>query len=468
MSGATSFLRGLGALAKAQLKETLRSKTALFWAFAFPLVFLFVFGFVFGGGNPENTTFLMPGLLTISVMSGSFMGVSMRMVMARESGTLRRYRVTPVSALAIVLSFAVVAVVTLTLTLFVQLGVARLVFKITLAGSPLLFGAVCLAGFLAFVPLGLFVGSVARDTRSAPALTNLIFFPMMFLSGAALPLFLLPNFLKSVSRLLPATYLVDALQGVMVRGDGLRKIAAPLLVLAATALVGVALNALLFRWESDEPVNKKKLLMALSGLAAVFVGAALLAPELMMSHAPGSKDAAAGESRGQGRRDPAALIAAQREAMVPFAYMDGVWRGSAWTIVESGEKHNITQTERIGPFLDGSVKVIEGRGYGADGKVSFNAFGIISYRPEKRGYVLHSHAMGYAGDFVLTPTADGYVWEIPAGPMTIHYSAVIKDGTWREVGDRILPGKEPIRFFEMNLTRVGSTTWPAEGAISPK
>ena len=61
---------------------------------------------------------------------------------------------------------------------------------------------------------------------------------------------------------------------------------------------------------------------------------------------------------GQGRPDPAALIAAQREAMAPLAFMDGVWRGPAWTILPSGEKHSITQTERIGPFLEASVKVL--------------------------------------------------------------------------------------------------------------
>src|SRR6266446_6223135 len=135
---------------------------------------------------------------------------------------------------------------------------------------------------------------------------------------------------------------------------------------------------------------------------------------------------------GQGRPDSAALIKAQREAMLPLAFMDGVWRGPAWTILSSGEKHNITQTERIGPFLDGSVKVIEGRGYGADGKVSFNAFGTISYDPATKAYTLHSHAMGQVGDFVLKPTADGYVWEIPAGPMTIRYTAAIKNGSWLE------------------------------------
>jgi len=170
----------------------------------------------------------------------------------------------------------------------------------------------------------------------------------------------------------------------------------------------------------------------------------------------------------QTRSDSATLIAAQKEAMVPLAYMDGVWRGPAWTVLPSGEKHNITQTERIGPFLDGSVKVIEGRGYDPDGKVTFNAFGTISYDSARKAYTLHSHAMGYVGDFALTLTSDGYTWEIPAGPTTIRYTAVIKDGVWKEVGDRIAPGKEPVRFFEMNLKRVGDTTWPSAGAIPPK
>jgi hypothetical protein len=171
---------------------------------------------------------------------------------------------------------------------------------------------------------------------------------------------------------------------------------------------------------------------------------------------------------GQGRQDPDVTIAAQREAMKSFAAMDGVWRGPAWTILPSGEKHNITQTERIGPFLDGSVRVIEGRGYDPDGKVTFNAFGIISYNPATKAYAFHSYAQGNAGDFVITPTADGYVWEIPAGAMTIRFTAVIKDGTLHEVGDRIMPGKEPVRFFDMNLKRVGDTTWPAAGAVPMK
>ena len=171
----------------------------------------------------------------------------------------------------------------------------------------------------------------------------------------------------------------------------------------------------------------------------------------------------------QGPPDPAATIAAQRDALKVFAPLDGVWRGPAWTILPSGEKHAVTQTERIGPFLDGSVKVVEGRGYDPDGRVTFNAFGIISYNTRTKSYSMHSYAQGNAGDFAFKPTPDGYVWEIPGGPNAIiRYTATIKDGTLHEVGDRIVEGKDPVRIFDMMLKRVGDTDWPAAGAIRMK
>jgi hypothetical protein len=170
----------------------------------------------------------------------------------------------------------------------------------------------------------------------------------------------------------------------------------------------------------------------------------------------------------QERPDPAALLAAQREAMAAFAFMDGVWRGPATTVRPSGEKHAITQTERIGPLLGDTVKVIEGRGYEPDGKTTFNALGIISYNVATKTYSMRSYAMGYSGDFVVQRTSDGFTWDIPAGPMTIRYSAIVKDGTWTEVGDRIVPGKDPVRFFEMQLRRVGDSDWPGAGAIAPQ
>ena len=167
--------------------------------------------------------------------------------------------------------------------------------------------------------------------------------------------------------------------------------------------------------------------------------------------------------------EAAANIAAQKEAMKAFAPNFGIWRGQAFTTLADGRKIEITQTERVGPFLDGSVMVIEGRGYDPKtGNVVFNAFGTMSFDPATKAYNLHSYAAGRVGDFPATATADGYVWQIAAGPATIKYTISIKGGVWHEVGDRIMPGKDPARFFEMTLKRVGNTEWPAAGAVPMK
>lgn len=118
-------------------------------------------------------------------------------------------------------------------------------------------------------------------------------------------------------------------------------------------------------------------------------------------------------------------------------------------------------------MLGGSIKVMEGHGYNPDGSTGFNAFATVAFEPETGKYSLHSNAMSQVGDFPLTPTVDGYVWEIPAGPMTIRYTATYKDGAWREIGERVMTGRPPMQFFEMNLKRIGDTGWPAAGAVPP-
>ena len=164
------------------------------------------------------------------------------------------------------------------------------------------------------------------------------------------------------------------------------------------------------------------------------------------------------------------LVASPAAAQVAdpaLAWMDGAWRGQAVTQAPGGA-HHVTQTERIGGLLGGTVKLIEGKGFTADGRVGFNAFGVVSYDPASRRYTLHSYAQGHAGDFVLTPTATGYVWEIPAGAMTIRYTAALTAGVWNEVGDQVVPGQPPRRFFEMNLKRIGDSAWPATGGLTPQ
>ncbi|MBN8529610.1 MAG: DUF1579 domain-containing protein [Caulobacterales bacterium] len=163
----------------------------------------------------------------------------------------------------------------------------------------------------------------------------------------------------------------------------------------------------------------------------------------------------------------AGVQAAQREAITKLSRMQGVWVGQASGINPDQSRYSVTQTERIGPMLDGTILVIEGRGYRADGSTGFNAFAVLSYDPEASKYELRSYAQGYSGTFELKPTDNGYVWEVPAGPGVMRYTSDITDTTYHEVGDFIMPGMAPMRAFEMTLTRRGDTDWPAANPVDP-
>jgi len=153
---------------------------------------------------------------------------------------------------------------------------------------------------------------------------------------------------------------------------------------------------------------------------------------------------------------------------------DGEARVHAWRVgpaagSDRSGPYKVTQTERIGPMLGGDVMVIEGRGYRDDNTTGFNAFAAISWNAQTEKYEIRSYAQGYAGTFDLTPTADGYVWSVPAGPNAmIRFTATVKNNTWREVGEYVAEGGAPKQTFEMNLKRIGDTDWPLGTPVSPQ
>ena len=276
----TGFLRATGALYLAHLSTFRRSRTAVYWTLAFPLFFLLMFGAAFGHGDKNAFDQLMPGLFTITLISGSLFGVSLRMVTERETGILRRHRMTPVHSVSVVLAHGAMALTTLAVSLLIQGTVAVFAFGFRIHGSPLTLVMMLLLGGVALIPLGLVVGSVARDSKVAPAMTNFLFFPLMFLSGAAIPFPFLPQWMQQLARLVPTTYLVEGLQGVIVRGTGLLQLGIPVVMLLLTSVIGVTANGLLFRWESTEPVRGRRLVVALTVLGIIYVAAFALDPHL--------------------------------------------------------------------------------------------------------------------------------------------------------------------------------------------
>src|SRR5690606_31902923 len=106
---------------------------------------------------------------------------------------------------------------------------------------------------------------------------------------------------------------------------------------------------------------------------------------------------------------------AQRAAIDRLDFMDGEWRGEA-TIHGPTGSMTLTQTERVGSMLGGSIKAIEGLGYAADGTTQFNAMALVSWDAGAGRYGFRSYAQGYSGDFAFEVTDDGFRWETPAGP----------------------------------------------------
>lgn len=164
--------------------------------------------------------------------------------------------------------------------------------------------------------------------------------------------------------------------------------------------------------------------------------------------------------------DPATL-AAQRAAIAKLDRMNGTWRGQAITRSPQGELR-ITQTERVGNALDGTIKVVEGTGYLPDGNIAFQAFAVISFDVASGKYSMRSWAQGHSGTFEIVPTDTGFTWERPAGPAKIRYEASVREGRWIETGDYLAEGRPPFRFIEMNLARIGDTDWPSAGRVGPR
>jgi len=293
------MIRATAALLLAQITEIRRSKTALFWMTSFPLGFLLLFGFVMARGDGRVMAYMMPGLLTTTLMSGALFGVALPLVQQREIGLLRRLRVTPVLAASVVIAHGITAILTGLISLFVLMWLARAIFGMQLVGSwPELIG-VYLCGAIALVPIGLLVGSAARDLRTAPAISNLLFFPMMFLSGSAMPFAMLPDGVKRFARVLPTTYLNESYAGVIVRGESLSSMAGTLAVLLALGAIGIVLTSMLFRWEGTEPIPRRSLALIAGAFAVTLGVSAIAAPAFRLGELPGTRRIDPGEARGK-------------------------------------------------------------------------------------------------------------------------------------------------------------------------
>ena len=241
-------------LTKARMLLALRNRAFLFFSLVMPLAFLFLYLGIFGRGNPAEATYLMGPVLGLTVM-GSFWGLSVQLVMFREQGILRRFRLAPVGPGAMLAS-SILSNYILTLpTVILEFLLARWIFHMDRFGNLWGVWAFVTLGTVTFAAFGLIVASVTNTMQETQVINNAIWFVFLFLSGATIPLPVLPAWVQGLAVFLPPTYLITGLQRVLVAGATLWQVRAELIALAAGSALAFFISMQLFRWEPEEKVT---------------------------------------------------------------------------------------------------------------------------------------------------------------------------------------------------------------------
>lgn len=195
--------------------------------------------------------YLAPGLLGWAIASGGAFGASITLVTWRENKLLRRLRLAPVNVGTVVLARVGVAVAVALVELVIFIGIATTpYFGLRLSSYWWMAIPVVICGTLAFMAIGLLVGSFAKTQQAATAVANLIILPMAFLGGAFIPLDYAPMWIKDVSYAMPLRYLVTGMQNVMARGEGPATALPAIGILLGLAAVLTVIAIRVFRWDS--------------------------------------------------------------------------------------------------------------------------------------------------------------------------------------------------------------------------
>jgi ABC-type multidrug transport system permease subunit len=255
-----------------RIQLALRNKMFFFFSVIFPVGMFFVYSGIFAKSHPRGVSFFLGPVIALNVM-GSFWGLSAMLVTFREQGILRRFHVSPVTATDMLAS-SILANYVLTLpTVLIELLFARAIFHVNTFGDPISLLVLVTVGTVSFASLGLVVASITNTMQETQVLNQLIWLPLIFLSGATLPMGYLPKSAQDVSVFLPATYLVSGLQNAVFFSFPVQKILVQLISLAIWAILSFFVATQLFRWEPEVKIPRKaKLWAAATVLPFLFFG----------------------------------------------------------------------------------------------------------------------------------------------------------------------------------------------------
>lgn len=246
--------RGLVPMMVVQAKLFVREPIATFFTIAFAPLLLILFGLIYGNepndvfGGRRSMDVTVPAYMGIVIVTVGLIGIPIQTATNRELGVLRRYRVTPLRPLTYLIADVVAYYLMTFVGTVLLIVVGALAFGVRSDGSV----PAVLAGFtlsaLSFFALGYLVASLAPSARVAQTVGMVLAYPMMFLSGASLPLELLPPGLRQVADFIPLTYVVKLMRGLWF-GEPWSSLRLDVAVLSVMLIVATALSARFFRWQ---------------------------------------------------------------------------------------------------------------------------------------------------------------------------------------------------------------------------
>jgi ABC-2 type transport system permease protein len=239
-------------LTSTELRLFRREPIAFFFSFIFPVFFLFLTMEIFVPADAPKEiviNYVTPSLMLLIIASTAIYGVPQTIVSYRQIKFLKRLKGSPVTPVTILGSFALANFIVTVLGIALLAVAAMLVYDASLAGSLISFLGGFVLTFVSLAAIFLFIPAVARSERTAIAISQIIFFPLMFFSGVFVPLDMLPDWIRNyISPFLPVTYGVQLLQGLWL-GTPLAGLAWEAFILLGVLCLGLIIAARTFRWE---------------------------------------------------------------------------------------------------------------------------------------------------------------------------------------------------------------------------
>jgi len=248
------MLRGLWKLTLVEMKLFFREFFGVFFTLAFPLIMLFLFGGIYGNkpspffGGLGSVDVLTPAYMAMLIGTSGLLTLTISISSYREFGILRRYKATPLRPQTILIAELLVIFLMLILGILLLLVCAKLVFHLRFNGSLLDVAGGFVLSSLSFFCLGFVLAGLLPTARAAQAVAMVVYFPMLFLSGATIPREVLPATVRTVAQFLPMTHVVNLLRGLWI-GEPWGRHLTEVVVLAGISIVGLVLAVKTFRWE---------------------------------------------------------------------------------------------------------------------------------------------------------------------------------------------------------------------------